>query len=201
MAHFLLAMVFLGDAVILHHRAAQPDADRRRRAVPRVGPAAVWLARLVVVLTAAVVTIGTVVTSTGPHGGDPHARRFGFSLHSVAQLHGTSVEALLAVTLLLMWTLARTSAPRPVIRRAEVLLVTLVAQAGVGYTQYFNGDPVGVVALHVAGATAVAVAVLYFYLGLFTRPSPAPEPAALTRVTGRTMEPVPSGPTGLRPTV
>ena len=45
-------------------------------------------------------------------------------------------------------------------RRAEIVLVAMVAQAAVGYTQYFNGDPVGLVAVHVAGASVLVVAVL-----------------------------------------
>jgi cytochrome c oxidase assembly protein subunit 15 len=190
MAHFLLGLVFLADAVLLHHRAAIPDDQAAAPRVRRVNPSSLLLARLQLVATVVAVTLGTVVTSTGPHGGDPQARRFGFSLHSVAQLHGTSVEILLALTVLLMWNLARTHAPAPVMRRAEIVLIAMVAQAAVGYTQYFNGDPVGLVAAHVAGACLLVVAVLRFYLGLSTRaPMPAPglattpNPAALTTAT------------------
>jgi cytochrome c oxidase assembly protein subunit 15 len=129
--------------------------------------------RLLLVATAVVVTLGAVVTSTGPHGGSPDVRRFGFSLHAVAQLHGTSVEVFLAITLVTMWSLARAQAPASVIRRAQVLLLALVAQAAIGYLQYFNGDPAGVVALHVAGASIVVIAVLRYYLGLS---APAPRP-------------------------
>ena len=116
MAHFLLGLVFLADAVILHHRAGLPDLDATAPVsagpspatkVRLVGRAPLTLARLQLVATAVAVTLGTVVTSTGPHGGDPKARRFGFSLHSVAQLHGTSVEVLLGITILLLWCLAR----------------------------------------------------------------------------------------------
>ena len=34
----------------------------------------------------AIVT-GTVVTGSGPHGGDEDARRFGFAISSVARVH------------------------------------------------------------------------------------------------------------------
>jgi cytochrome c oxidase assembly protein subunit 15 len=173
MTHFLLGLAFLADAVLLHHRAAIPDEQAAAPRIPLVGRTPRTLARLVLLATAVAVTLGTVVTSTGPHGGDPTARRFGFSLHTVAQLHGTSVEALLGLTLVTMWALARTQAPRPVIRGAEVMLLAMVAQAAVGYTQYFNGDPVALVAVHVAGACVLVVAVLRFYLGL-TAPAPAP---------------------------
>jgi cytochrome c oxidase assembly protein subunit 15 len=172
-AHFLLGLVFLADAVILHQRAALPDDDAGRPRVPLVGRTPMLLSRLLLVATAVVVTLGAVVTSTGPHGGSPDVRRFGFSLHAVAQLHGTSVEVFLAITLVTMWSLARAQAPASVIRRAQVLLLALVAQAAIGYLQYFNGDPAGVVALHVAGASIVVIAVLRYYLGLS---APAPRP-------------------------
>ena len=172
--HFLLGLAFLALAVVLHHRAGRPDGAPAPR--PMVRPAQVWLARLMLAGLVVVVTLGTVVTSTGPHGGSPKAPRFHFSLHSVAQLHGTSVETFLAVTLVMLWSLAHFGAPRPVIRRAQIMLVTLAAQAAVGYAQYFSGDPVAVVAVHVAGASIAVIATLRFYLGLWDY-SPVPEPA------------------------
>jgi cytochrome c oxidase assembly protein subunit 15 len=174
MTHFLIGMLFLADAVLLHHRAGIPDEVAASPSVALVGRPARILARLLLAATAVGVTLGTVVTSTGPHGGDPTARRFGFSLHSVAQLHGTSVEVLLGITVLTLWTLSRTQAPPPVMRRAEIMLVAMVAQAVVGYTQYFNNDPVGLVAVHVAGACVLVVAVLHFYLGLVGHPERTP---------------------------
>jgi heme a synthase len=179
MTHFLLGLVFLADAVLLHHRAGLPDDAAAAPArfpgkVRLVGRVPLILARCLLVATAVAVTLGTVVTSTGPHGGDPTAKRFGFSLHTVAQLHGASVEVLLALTLLTVWSLARTHAPPAVLRRAEIMLLAMVAQAVVGYTQYLNGDPVGLVELHVAGASVLVVAVLRFYFGLFGHPSGVP---------------------------
>jgi cytochrome c oxidase assembly protein subunit 15 len=177
MTHFLLGLLFLADAVVLYHRANIPDAEATTGKIVLVSRSAVILARLQLAATAVAVTLGTVVTSTGPHGGDPMARRFGFSLHSVARLHGSSVEVLLAVTLILMWNLARTRAPAHVMRRAEIVLVAMVAQAAVGYTQYFDGDPAALVALHVTGACVLVVAVLRFYLGL-SAPAQLPITAA-----------------------
>ena len=68
-------------------------------------------------------------------------------------------------------------------RRVTVLLAVLVAQAGVGYAQYFSDIPPLLVGIHIAGATAVWSATLVFYLGLFDRAetrsaeSPASDPA------------------------
>ncbi len=180
--HFLLGLMFLAVAVVLHHRAGRPDGPPVRRAV--VGPWQLRLARLMLVALTVVVSLGTVVTSTGPHGGSPTAPRFHYSLHSVAQLHGSSVEVFLLITLAMLWSLAHTGAPRPVIRRAQVMLVVLAAQAAVGYGQYLSGDPVAVVALHVAGASLAVVATLRFYMGLWsyrtgTEPTPAAGPGRL----------------------
>ncbi len=186
MTHFLLGLVFLVDAVLLHRRSAVPDEQATVRRVPLVSRSSLLLARLQLAATIIVVTLGTVVTSTGPHGGDPHARRFGFSLHTVAQLHGTSVEILLVLTLVTMWNLARTRAPGRVMRRAEIVLIAMVAQAAVGYTQYFDGDPVALVAVHVAGACVLVVAMLRFYLGLSTPAAvraPGPAPTATPALT------------------
>jgi heme a synthase len=179
MAHFLLAVAILADAVVLRNRAAIPDERLAAAKVRLVSRAQLNLARGQVVATAVVVVLGTVVTSTGPHGGGPDVRRFGFSLHSVAQLHGTSVEVLLGITLLSMWNLMRTGAPPAVMRRAQVLLIALVAQAAIGYAQYFNGDPVALVATHVAGACVLVIATLWFYCGLTMRPTTA-DPAVPT---------------------
>ena len=70
MAHFLLAMVFLADAVVLHYRAALPDTGPGPTSnAALVSRVQVNLSRLMIVTLAVVVTLGTIVTSTGPHGG------------------------------------------------------------------------------------------------------------------------------------
>lgn len=173
-AHFLLGLAFLAVAMILYERSTIPDdAAERLALVDRPG---IILSHLMLIATGAVVTLGTIVTSTGPHGGDPTAQRFRLSLHSIAQLHGTSVEIFLVITVLTLWNLARTGAPRPVVKRAQLLLAALLLQAVVGYTQYFNGDPVGLVAVHVAGASIVVITVIHYYMGLWVR-SPQVSPA------------------------
>ncbi len=177
MGHMLLALVLLGTAVVFFHRAneaeeplaTRPGQARPARLVWRVGGPQRAAATAMVALTALVVTLGTVVTGTGPHAGAPSVPRFGFSLHSVAQLHANSVEVLLALTVGTLWWLHRSGAPAPVLRRAEAVLAVLVAQAAVGYTQYFTGDPVLLVGFHLAGATSVVVAMVAFYLGLYSR--------------------------------
>lgn len=183
-AHFVLAMVFLADALILHHRAGMADevipqipGRARPAGMPRlmVATGQRRLAQLLLVAVTVVVVLGTVVTSTGPHGGDPQARRFALNLHDVAQVHGASVEVFVGLTVVMLWWLARSGVPRAVLRRGEILLAVLIVQGITGYVQYATGVPSGLVEIHVAGSVAVVIATLGFYLGLTTRaPSAAP---------------------------
>ena len=171
MSHFLLSMVLLADAVVLHHRAGRPEGPTR----PAVGPDLLALGRLEVAAAALVLFLGTVVTSSGPHGGDARAPRLRFLPADVTRLHGIAVMLFLALTLLTLWRLRQAAAPAELFRRGEILLVVLVAQAGLGYLQYFTGVPAVLVGFHIAGAAAVWVAVLRFHLA-FSVPAPGTGP-------------------------
>ncbi|HEV2759532.1 MAG TPA: COX15/CtaA family protein [Acidimicrobiales bacterium] len=160
MAHFLLSMVLLANAVVLHHRAGRPAGPTR----PAVGPDLLGLGRLEVAVAALVIFLGTIVTSSGPHGGDEDAERLPFLLPDVARLHGIAVMLFLAVTLVTLWRLRRAGADPRILRRSEVLLAVVVAQGALGYVQYFTGVPALLVGFHIAGATAVWVAVLRLHL-------------------------------------
>jgi heme a synthase len=136
----------------------------------------VVLSRLMLGALSVVVVLGTIVTSTGPHGGSPDTPRFHLSLHRVAQMHGTSAEVFLGITIVTLWSLGRSGAPRVVMRRAQIVLLALALQAVVGYTQYLNGDPVALVAVHVAGASVLVITAVRFYLGLWAYPAEPPGP-------------------------
>jgi cytochrome c oxidase assembly protein subunit 15 len=179
MSHFLVSMVLLANALVLCRRAAQPDAAFARRAMPIVAPSVVWMSRVLVVVAAAVVVTGTVVTGSGPHSGDvpgtsQRATRLDFHIPDVVRIHGTAAMVLLGLVLVTLAFVARTGASRAVVNRLGVLLAVLVAQAGVGYAQYFNDIPALLVGIHVAGATALWAATLWFALGVTELP-PAPE--------------------------
>jgi cytochrome c oxidase assembly protein subunit 15 len=108
----------------------------------------------------------------------------------VARVHGASVVVLLVLTLALLRALWRDDAPAPATDAARVLLLVLVAQAAVGYTQWFTGVPAVLVGIHVLGAVAVWVAVLRTVLRLSavpatTAPPVRAVPAAPVLVTGR----------------
>jgi heme a synthase len=173
MSHFLLSLVLLTDAVVLYKRAGEADVKAELQVEPRVR----LLGRVLVVLTAIVVVSGTVVTSTGPHGGDEEAKRFDLDLEWVARVHGTLVIVFLALVLVTLAVLRRTHAPEPVLARLGAVLIVACAQAAIGYIQYFNDIPALLVGFHIAGATALWAAVLWYYLGLFVRAAEATAPA------------------------
>ena len=166
MSHFLLSIVMLANAVVLHWRAGQPDEGPVR---PLVTPEIRLLGGLVTATTALVVFLGTVVTGAGPHGGDEKARRLDVGLHRAAQIHGLAVVLLLALVVTTLVLVRRSGAPAAVRRRGSVLLGVLLAQGTVGYVQYFTGVPVLLVGIHIAGAVTVWSAALWFHLGLSHR--------------------------------
>lgn len=154
MGHFLLSTVILWNAIVLHHRAGAPEGPGET-----VGPpAAVRVGQGVFVLTWWVVLTGTVVTAAGPHGGDESAERLSWPLPDVTRVHGSSVVVLVALVALLLVILFRSGAPAGPWRAAWVLVAALVAQAVVGYTQYFTALPPVLVGVHVAGAVVVFTA-------------------------------------------
>lgn len=156
MLHFLLSMVIVWNAVVLHHRAGRSGAEVATIVSARV----LALLRLVFAATSAVVLTGTFVTASGPHAGDEQAERLNIVLRDIARIHGLSMLVLLAATLLALRWIWADRAPGVVGDAARHLLVVLVLQAGVGYTQYLTGVPAALVAVHIVGALAVFVAAI-----------------------------------------
>jgi cytochrome c oxidase assembly protein subunit 15 len=76
----------------------------------------------------------------------------------------------LALTLLTLWWLHRHGSPAQVDQHGRALVVVILAQAAIGYAQYFGGVPAYLVLFHIAGAVAVFLTTLWFYLGLYTVP-------------------------------
>jgi len=164
--HFLLSMALLAAALTLHRRAALPDGERRVVVVSRT---TFWSGWLIAALGAAAVVTGTVVTGTGPHsgshGGDP-VRRWGFTIESVARVHGITVMVLLLTVVVVSWRTWRTPDRRVLEEPLTALIVIGLLQASVGYIQYFNGVPVTLVGIHVFFACLVWLAVVNVVLRL-----------------------------------
>jgi heme a synthase len=165
MAHLLLSMLILWDAVVLHHRSSLPDAGPWP---PLVDRRLVRLGRLMCAMVAVTVVAGTVVTGAGPHSGanaaDGRITRWHLDLHRVTEIHGTAAMATLAVVAVAWWLLRSQGAPVEARHRLQLVLEALAAQVAIGYTQYFTGVPAILVAFHVVGAVCVWTTVLRFAL-------------------------------------
>lgn len=172
--HFVLSMVLVWAAVMMLVRSREPDGGRRVSAVvPRIRRRV----RLLALWTTLAILAGTVVTGTGPHAGktlkdaagncivtDEAAKRFfgkecdinGGALVWVTRVHGTIVWITVAIAFTLLWHLRRLRHDRQVLDAPlTAWLLTAIVQGAIGYVQYSNGLPVGLVALHLAGATVL----------------------------------------------
>ena len=154
MGHFLLSMVLIGLAVVLHRRTGEGDGP----AVPVVSAPLQRLAQVMLGVVAVTLAVGTVVTGSGPHSGDPEAGRTGFNPESVSQLHADLVMLLIGLSVALWFALRAADAPPALVRAAAVLLVVEAGQALIGWTQYFTDLPVLLVGAHLAGACLVLIA-------------------------------------------
>ena len=154
MGHLLLSMALVATAVVLHHRAGEPDEGRR---VPVEAPSTVLAGWVMVGLATLVLVFGTVVTGSGPHGGDPEVERLSFAIHDVVRAHSVMAWLLTAAVLVVMW---RT-------RRGWPVILAVAAQMTLGYVQYAQGVPELLVGFHVFGATVVWIAVLRLHLSLW----------------------------------
>ena len=156
MAHFLVSIVLLTNALVLVRRAGPTRRARAHRSSAR----ARWsLGR---VLSASPTLV--LVHRHGRHRRRSAQRRRQArrrrpprppNPETSARVHGTMVMIFLAAVLVMVWLLRRDRAPHDVQQRVTLLLVVLVAQAAVGYIQYFNDIPALLVGVHIAGATAV----------------------------------------------
>ena len=169
-AHFILSMVLVWNAVVLHQRGRYASVP----SLPVVTPNVRALSRALIVAASAVILTGTIVTGTGPHGGDETVDRLSFALDAVARIHSAAVWIFLALTIGTLVILRKTGAPASVDRHARLLVGAIVIQGAIGYVQYFTGVPPWLVILHVFGSVVIWVTVLGFHLSLRARPLESP---------------------------
>jgi len=176
-AHFLLSTaIILSAAVVLYHRASV-----LAKAVPPAGGPPVRrdlrvLAGLLTGVTGLMLAAGTVVTGTGPLAGttiDSHGHRttvprFHFSLASVTQLHADVGWFIVALTVALVIGLRFAGGSRRTVRLGWTVLGGLCLQGAIGYAQYFNHLPAGLVWVHVSVAVVIWIFVLQLFLSTGT---------------------------------
>lgn len=162
-SHFLLAMLSIGFGLVAIHRS-RPEPVVARSSIG-VTPLVTALLACLGVLVAASLASGTVVTGAGPHAGDETARRYGFDISTVAEVHSVTVWIAVASFLALVVVLRRDRALFDRLsRNASTWMFVAVVQGGIGYLQYFNDIPATLVAAHVAGATALWVVTVQLIL-------------------------------------
>jgi cytochrome c oxidase assembly protein subunit 15 len=169
MAHFLLALLVLGAAVVI---ALEAWALERGHAPPVV-PAAVRAAAAVLAAAClALVVTGTLVTAAGPHSGGADIRRLGDAETAIwVHVRATAVFGLAFLAILVY--LVRHRRRLPALFGAAIgVLVLLGVQMAVGEIQYRTHLPWWLVLVHVVLAAAVWAATVALACALVRPPAP-----------------------------
>ena len=129
-----------------------------------------WLGRLLVTATGAVVAVGTLVTGTDPHAGAADAsKRLPFKALDITQVHADLVFVVIGLTAALWFALKATDARPQSLLAVRDMGAVLVLQAAIGYTQYFTGLPAWMVLLHMTGACLTWIAAWRVLMSLRVR--------------------------------
>jgi cytochrome c oxidase assembly protein subunit 15 len=179
--HLLLSLAIIAVAVTLVRRVDEDDLPPR----PTVPQPVVVLTRVLFGVVWAVLYVGTVVTGSGPHAGDQSSPRTGLNPGAVAQLHADLVFLLVGLTVGALVAFRAVQAPARAQRAVRWLLGIELGQGVVGFTQYFTGLPVALVAVHVLGAALVSAGAMQVLLGVRDR--------GVARVAGAQPQRVTSG--------
>jgi cytochrome c oxidase assembly protein subunit 15 len=168
--HFLASMVLIAIAVALLGRLRATGAEA---SAPTEGASALegtpplevadglrHATTALVVVAAVVLVLGTLVTGSGPHSGDPSAARLPLDIRLVAIAHADAVWLLIGLTVASLFV-ARRIGPPVLARALAVLLTAEIAQGGVGYLQYWLGIPPTLVSLHILGAALLWAQVVH----------------------------------------
>lgn len=147
-AHFLLSIVLVAASLSLRERIFA-------KARTTVLPTTKLLIRILTGLSVLVITLGTVVTGSGPHAGDLAAKRYHIEPRLISWIHADSVIALISLTLglLLVIKVSESAENRSFIGKKVLLfLFVCLGQGLIGYIQYFTHLPEALVAAHLLGA-------------------------------------------------
>ncbi len=178
-AHFLLTTALITVATVMWQRVREGDGAPR----PLVGGAVRQLVWFLVVASALLIAVGTVVTGAGPHAGDSsEVARIPLDWEMIAKLHAVLAWIVVTLTFALWFVLKAVDAPKGPLHRTRELFVVLLLQGALGYLQYFTHLPEALVALHMLGSTVMWIWVLRVLLSLRERPAaecvvPAPSSA------------------------
>lgn len=169
-AHFLVSALLVAVSAVLLLRLREADGPRR----PTLPGSLRLLVASLVVVGAASIVIGTLVTGSGPHSGDAEIPvRFDLEPRAISTLHAESVVLFIGLLLGLLAAVHAVPTTRRVRSRTWLLLVVTLAQGGIGWVQYFTGLPRALVSLHMLGACLLVVALAALVVACRDRSLPA----------------------------
>lgn len=159
-AHFLLSIGLITLALALLMRA--------QGITPLTHPLHPLVATTIKAITAVaflVITLGTLVTGSGPHAGDSaQISRLPFDPRLISWLHADVVILFSGLLISLALALRVTQSDASLIRATNIALVVTASQGLLGYVQYFTSLPWALVALHMLGACLLWISVYRVFI-------------------------------------
>jgi cytochrome c oxidase assembly protein subunit 15 len=153
-SHFLLSIVLIAASLALRE-------EMLGRETVALAPIPRAMARAILGICAFVLMIGTVVTGSGPHAGDIHAKRYHIDPRLISWMHADAVIALISLTIGL-YLIVRVSESLEIRSFMEPKILTFLGlclgQGVIGYVQYFTHLPEALVAAHLLGAATIWLA-------------------------------------------
>ncbi len=162
-SHFILSIFLVAAATSLHSRRHHPFV---RTSSSHVRISQYSLTHLI--LTFAVIVVGTLVTGSGPHAGDIDAPRLNLNIQHIAYIHGGLVFALLLLTLFYYLQSDHRYETR---RWLGIFFFISLAQGSIGYIQYIQGVPELLVGTHLLGSSLVWIAAWRVRLSVVRKPA------------------------------
>lgn len=156
--HFLASIALVAAATLLVNRTGRESQGEELVAAGPLTGTLRSLGWTVAITSALALVLGTVVTGSGPHAGDPTSPRHDFNLYLVTRIHVVPVYLLVIASLLGLYLVFRTRASVRLKRGYIMLVVVVLLQGAIGYTQFFLGLPIGVVMLHMVGTALLTAA-------------------------------------------
>lgn len=159
-AHFLLSIGLITLALALQMRAE--GVWRSSTPVPTLVFRTIKATTAIAFL---VITIGTLVTGSGPHAGDSaDISRLPIDPRLISWLHA-DVVILFSGLVIAIALLARATKCDPrLVRAIDMALIVTVSQGALGYVQYFTSLPWALVALHMLGACVLWISMYRVYV-------------------------------------
>jgi len=162
-SHFVLSIFLVAAATSLHSRRHHPFV-RTSSSHVRISQ----YSFMHLILTFAVIVVGTLVTGSGPHAGDIDAPRLDLNIQHVAYIHGGLVLVLLLLTVFYYLQSDHRYETR---RWLGVFFFISLAQGAIGYIQYIQGVPELLVGTHLLGSSLVWIAAWRVRLSVVRKPA------------------------------